>query len=326
MEPAGTDPGAFSLPPEWMPSPAARRRTDAIRAPEASDATSENLAFPGFDGEQDDVRPFLRWAGGKSRLLSAILPHVPQRFNRYYEPFLGGGAMYFATRGRSHGTAFLTDLNSELINAWRAARDEPAALLLALKTYAGRDTEKEYYDVRSAAPTEPIERAARFVYLNQTAWNALWRVNRWGVFNVPWGARPFRGIETSELLAVSRVLKTTVIEERDFREALETPTAGDFVYLDPPYLPVSDTSKFSGYTERRFRQADLGELSRACEDLTKRGVNWILSNRDTPLVRELFSHARIVSLTIKRSVAAQNRRDVQPINSPEAIVVGGPDA
>jgi DNA adenine methylase len=119
------------------------------------------------------------------------------------------------------------------------------------------------------------------------------------------------------------VLSDTLIEVLDFRDVLRLPQERDFVYLDPPYLPLSDTSKFYLYTEKRFREPDLRELAAWCEDLTSRGVTWMLSNRDTPLVRELFGHARIVGITARRSVAAQNRRDVEAAESPEVIVTGG---
>lgn len=268
------------------------------------------------------VRPFVRWAGGKTRLLEAILPHVPAKFRNYHEPFLGSGAVFFAVRDRTEGVSLLSDLNSELINAWNIVRARPEDLLKALREYTGRDTEADYYCIRSASPKTPVERAARFFYLNQTSWNALWRVNRLGVFNVPWGARKFRGFQGVELRAASRALVGVGIVEQDFRVALSKVAAGDFVYLDPPYLPVSDTSKFSGYTEKRFRASDLTELAEECQALSERGVYWVLSNRDTPLVRELFSQAHIVRFTTRRSVAAQNRRNIQPADSPEVVIVG----
>lgn len=267
--------------------------------------------------------PFLRWAGGKTRLLRHLLPYVPADFDRYFEPFLGGGAVFFAIRGRARGSIALSDLNDELINIWQVVRDDSEAFLDALAAYEGKNDEESYYEVREAeAPTEPIQRAARFAYLNQTAWNGLWRVNRWGRFNVPWGNRPFRGYDPDSLTGLSAVLQEVEIDLADFREVLQRPSRGDFVYLDPPYLPVSDTSKFSGYTEKRFRAADLEELASICRELTKRKVAWVMSNRDTPLVRELFADHEIVRMTTQRSVAAQNRRDIEPKQSPEAIVVG----
>lgn len=270
-----------------------------------------------------DPGPFLRWAGGKTRLLPRLLPYVPDGFEGYFEPFLGGGAVFFAVCRRARGAIVLADLNEDLVNIWRVVRDEPDALLDALAGYEAKNDEESYYEVREAeASGEPVARAARFAYLNQTAWNGLWRVNRWGRFNVPWGNRPFRGYDPDAMAALSGVLQDVEIGHADFREVLDRPSRGDFVYLDPPYLPVSDTSKFSGYTEKRFRVPDLEELADICGDLTNRGVAWVMSNRDTPLVRKLFSDHEIVRMTTRRSVAAQNRRDIEPAKSPEAIVVG----
>jgi DNA adenine methylase len=272
----------------------------------------------------DPAKPFLRWAGGKTRLLSKILPHLPEKISNYHEPFLGSGATFFAIQSRVSGTSYLSDLNDELINIWRIVQDDPERLLFGLQAYRGRDTEDEYYIIRSASPNDLIGRAARFFYLNQTAWNGLWRVNRLGVFNVPWGARAFRGISASTLHKVSCSLARAEIGLMDFRESIGRAEAGDLVYLDPPYLPVSDTSKFSGYTGKRFRRADLEELAELTQGLSARGVHWVMSNRDTPDVRELFAHGEIVRFTTRRSVAAQNKRDIQPKDSPEVIVVGTP--
>jgi DNA adenine methylase len=271
------------------------------------------------------LRPFLRWAGGKTRLLKHLRPYFPASFGSYYEPFLGGGAVYFDTGHRAQRSIVLADLNDELINAWTTIRDNPDDLLEALERYNGKDTEESYYEVRNAdVPDDGLRRAARFLYLNQTSWNGLWRVNKFGSFNVPWGARPFRGFTKDALLSCSSYLAAVDIRVEDFRDVLAEPEEGDFVYLDPPYLPLSDTSKFYLYTEKRFRRPDLEELAGICEGLSSRGVTWILSNRDTPLVRKLFAHAEISALTTRRSVAAQNSRDVEAIDSPEVIITGGP--
>lgn len=280
---------------------------------------SEPQLFP--TSETSPKRPFLKWAGGKTRLLKHLLPHVPLDFNSYHEPFLGGGAMYFAVQHRSSGEIHLADLNSELIDTWRALRDHDIHHLLhELKEH---DSEQFYYEQRAAQPPDPLGRAARFLYLNQTSWNGLWRVNRYGEFNVPWGQRPYKGISRDSLGAYRHLLEGVNLHVQDFRQALERPEPGDFVYLDPPYLPLSDTSKFSFYTEKRFREPDLIELAECCRTLEAHSVSWIVSNRDTPLVRELFEFAEIVPLTAKRSVAAQNRRDVEAADSPEVIVLGG---
>lgn len=269
-------------------------------------------------------RPFLKWAGGKTRLLARILPHVPDAFENYHEPFLGGGAMFFAVRDRMRGTAHLHDLNEVLATVWRCVQQDPAGLLDAMQYYRTNDSEAFYYSQRQAVPETLVGQAAWFLYVNQTSWNGLWRVNKWGQFNVPWGARGFRGIEEDVLCRVSDALIGATITADDFRITLEKPQAGDFVYLDPPYLPISDTSKFYLYTERRFRAPDLAELADMCHNLTERGVRWVMSNRDTDTVRDLFPDNEIVRFTTRRSVAAQNRRDVEQANSPEVLVLGGP--
>lgn len=279
---------------------------------------------PEKSADSDGAKPFLRWAGGKTRLLPKILPHLPEKIADYHEPFLGSGAIFFAIQARISGTSYLSDLNDELINIWSIVKEDPERLLFGLQAYRGRDTEEEYYVIRATSPTDMIGRAARFFYLNQTAWNGLWRVNRWGVFNVPWGARAFRGISAATLHKVSRSLARADIGLHDFRDSIARARAGDLVYLDPPYLPVSDTSKFSGYTGKRFRRADLEELAQLTRDLSSRGVHWVMSNRDTPDVRELFAHGELIRFTTRRSVAAQNKRDIQPKDSPEVIVVGKP--
>ncbi len=182
------------------------------------------------------TKPFVRWAGGKTRLLESILPYIPEAFVNYHEPFLGSGAVFFAAHSRASGVCLLSDLNSELVNAWNVVRSCPDDLIAALAEFKGRDSEEDYYVIRSLAPTGSVERAARFFYLNQTSWNALWRVNRWGVFNVPWGARKFRGFEEAELKRASRALAGVGVVEQDFRAALEKVGPGDFVCPSSEHL------------------------------------------------------------------------------------------
>lgn len=275
----------------------------------------------GSGPEIPQLRPFLKWAGGKTRLLPKILPYVPDCFDDYHEPFLGGGAMFFALRDRIDGIANLHDLNSQLTNVWQRVQQDPAGLLAAMTPFLKNDSEEFYYAQRTAEPPTLAEQAARFVYLNQTSWNGLWRVNRWGEFNVPWGRRPFRGLDPETVLRTADALVGVSITAEDFRDTLRKPRTGDFVYLDPPYLPLSDTSKFYLYTERRFRAPDLGELADLCHELTERGVLWMMSNRDTEEVRRLFPVNKIIRFTARRSVAAQNRRDVEQVDSPEALVL-----
>ncbi|WP_312977278.1 DNA adenine methylase [Corynebacterium sp.] len=280
------------------------------------------MGDPQLDIVLPATKPFIKWAGGKTRLLKKLLPYVPEQINNYHEPFLGGGAMFFAVADRIQQTAYLSDLNEDLINAWQAVRDHQTELTAALERYRAQDSKDFYLSIRPLTPEGLIPRAARFLYLNQTSWNGLWRVNKHGQFNVPWGAREFRGLTQDQLASVALRLRQADLGLRDFREALQLAEPGDFVYLDPPYLPLSDTSKFYLYTEKRFRAPDLAELAELCNDLSTRGVKWMMSNRDTPLIRQLFADHQIISLTTRRSVAAQNKRDVEPAKSLEAIIIG----
>lgn len=266
------------------------------------------------------ARPFIKWAGGKTRLLPVLLPYVPESFGRYHEPFLGGGAFFFAVHSRGTLPASISDFNDDLVNVWRTVQANPKGLHRRLAKYVESDSEEFFYSVRAKTHEDALERAAHFVYLNKTAWNGLYRVNRWGEFNVPWGARSFSPPKLESLEAAAGELADVTIENVDFRKALAQAEEGDFVYLDPPYLKVSDTSKFNGYTQQRFREEDLEDLAATLHELTERGVRWLLSNRDSERLRRLFPNCEIARLTVRRSVAAQNRRNVEPANSPEAVV------
>jgi len=287
--------------------------------------------FPNVAADSAPIKPFIRWAGGKSRLLPRILPHVPDSIKNYYEPFLGGGAVFLACAARVSGRSHLADLNEHLVAAWVAMRDHQFELRPLLDLYVANDSKELYYEVRSAAPTSLVEKAARFLYLNGVSWNHLWRENsRTGAMNVPWGDRRFKGINEAIMTAIGKILARADIVTADFREVLESATCGDFVYLDPPYLPIftrpgvekEPTAKFNKYTAKTFELRDLGDLANICASLTRRGVRWVMSNRDTESVRALFPDAEIIRFTTHRSLAAQSRREVEAHLSPEAIIIG----
>lgn len=279
------------------------------------------------------TKPFIRWVGGKSRLLSRILPYVPNTIVNYYEPFLGGGAMFLACAPRVSGRAHLADLNEHLISAWIVLRDHQAELRPLLARYQENDSKEFYYRVRAEVPSSLIERAARFLYLNGVSWNHLWRENsKTGAMNVPWGDRRFRGIDEPTLALIGDLLTGADIRSADFREVINGAASGDFVYLDPPYLPVfskpesekEPTAKFNKYTAKTFEYDDLVELSEICRNLSSRGVHWVMSNRDNALVKNLFADCDIETFTTHRALAAQSRREVEAHRSPEAIIVGRP--
>lgn len=277
------------------------------------------------------VKPFIRWAGGKSRLLPRILPYVPATIENYYEPFVGGGAVFLACASRVSGRSHLADLNVHLIAAWTAMRDYQSELRPRLDWYMANDSKEFFYEVRSTVPSGLVESAARFLYLNGVSWNHLWRENsRTGAMNAPWGDRQFKGIDDATMQAMGKILARADIVAADFREVLEGAKQGDFVYLDPPYLPIytkpglekEPTAKFNKYTAKTFEMADLIELADICVDLSRRGVRWVMSNRDTESVRDLFPDAEIVQFTAHRALAAQSRREVESHKSPEAIIIG----
>jgi DNA adenine methylase len=210
-------------------------------------------------------------------------------------------------------------------------RDHQCELRTLLDWYLANDSKELYYEVRSAAPTSFVEKAARFLYLNGVSWNHLWRENsRTGAMNVPWGDRRFKRIDEATMTAIGNILKRASIVAADFRKVLESATSGDFVYLDPPYLPIftrpnvekEPTAKFNKYTAKTFELPDLVDLANICAKLSRRGVRWVMSNRDTESLRDMFPDAEIIRFTAHRSLAAQSRREVEAHQSPEAIIIG----
>ena len=244
------------------------------------------------------ARPFVKWAGGKAKLAPTIVGSMPAGVRRYVEPFVGAGAVFFALDAERPGTrAVLSDANPDLIEAYTVLRDEPGALseqLGALQAqYLASDGEGRkaaYYAMRSAQPDSPVGRAARFIFLNKTCYNGLFRVNASGGFNVPHGRYKNPRIHDAALIEeCSRALQAAEVRVEDFGSVCAEAEPGDFVYLDPPYHPLSATASFTGYTRADFGQADQVRLRDAFEDLSRRGVAAMLSNSDHPFVRGLYA-------------------------------------
>jgi DNA adenine methylase len=215
------------------------------------------------------------------------MKHVPARLRGYHEPFVGGGALFFAVRPRR---AMLSDSNAELVHCYRQVRDDVYGVLDALARHV---YERAHFEaVRALEPSRlaPSERAARFIYLNKTCFNGLWRVNRAGRFNVPFGRyKNPRFADPSTLITASDALRGVEIDCAPFEESLAKAAPGDFVYLDPPYDPVSPTASFASYTAGGFTWEDQRRLAHACVVLNRRGVRFLLSNSATDRVRELYS-------------------------------------
>ena len=268
--------------------------------------------------------PFLKWAGGKTQLLPEILPKLPRQMKTYYEPFIGGGAVFFALANeRRFRQAVIADANSDLVETYRIVRDRVGDLMDALAIHAERATDAEYfYEVRGWDLTRrcPVERAARLIFLNKTCFNGLYRVNKKGHFNVPFGryAKP-RVLNESVLLAASRALQTAEIRQGDFETTTKDASTGDGVYFDPPYVPVSASSSFKNYHRSAFGPEEQQRLLDTYLGCCERGSAAVLSNSDCPYTRALYRGLRIRTVQATRAINSVGSRRGR-IN--ELLVVG----
>ena len=249
--------------------------------------------------------PFIKSLGGKTELLPELIKRMPSRFENYYEPFLGGGALFFAL---SPKRAVLTDANADLMKTYRSVVDDVERVFMLLDDHRERHCKTYYYDARDlwnsqARRDDPDWTAAMFIYLNRTCFNGLWRVNRSGAFNVPIGRYKTPSIpDRRELLEASSMLSGCWLEWRDFRDAMKSPQAGDFVYCDPPY-----DGTFTAYTAGGFTDADQADLAFTARTLAARGVRIMLSNGDTPRIRALYAGMQIDVVKCARSVNSDGK-------------------
>jgi DNA adenine methylase len=235
----------------------------------------------------ESARPFVKWAGGKRQLLRELLKHVPPSYGRYFEPFLGGGALFFALRPRA---AILADVNERLIRTYTGVKDDVERVIALLKTY--KHEPKFFYGMREVDidAASDSEVAAWFVYLNKTGFNGLYRVNKDNRFNVPFGRYENPRIcDVRALRACSLALAKTELKVGDFERIAARAKRGDFVYFDPPYAPLSATSSFTSYTSKGFGIDEQTRLRDLARNLKKRGVHVLLSNSCAPSVRELYA-------------------------------------
>jgi DNA adenine methylase len=238
--------------------------------------------------------PFVKWAGGKTQLLHRLDALVPQ-FERYFEPFLGGGALFFHLASRLDFAAHLSDANGDLVNAYSVVKSDVEGLIALLERHerSYRKAPAEYYyGLRSEKPGGRVEAAARFIALNKTCYNGLYRVNRSGEFNVPIGRYKNPTIcDREQLRAASAALNRSDarLSVADYGQALKKAREGDFVYLDPPFHPLSRTANFVDYTKSGFGEGDQVGLAHVFRDLDRRGCRVLLSNSDTRLTRELYA-------------------------------------
>lgn len=266
------------------------------------------------------TQPMLRWAGGKRQLLKILLAALPENLDlgkqKYFEPFLGGGALFFELANyltRSEITNIkigsrsfvLSDTNEELINFYTVVRNNPKLLIDQVTFLAANKKEQDYYRVRSSKPRGKVARASRLLYLNRLCFNGLFRVNSEGAFNVPYGRSKNPIVCNSELiLACSSWLKNAELLAEPFDVVAKRAKKGDLVYFDPPYIPLTATSSFSSYAKENFSEIDQRRLAQTIDDLTKRGVKVIVSNSDTPLSREIYRSLNLFSISANRSISA----------------------
>jgi len=268
---------------------------------------------PSFE-KSISASPFLKWVGGKSQLLNELQKYIPQSYNKYIEPFVGGGALFF---NLSPETAIINDSNEELINAYKVVRDDVGSLIELLRTY---DYEKDfYYQMRAKSPQglSGIERAARLIYLNKTCFNGLYRVNKKNEFNVPIGRYSNPTIcDEDKLIAASKALQNTVIECGDYREVLTRyASRGDLVYIDPPYHPISDYSDFKRYTKEFFYKEDQVVLRDFIRQLKAKGCFVIASNSHCDFILDLYKDFDIKIVSAKRYInkIAERRNNVNEV-------------
>ncbi len=278
----------------------------------------QNISLQGNHSAKNNYgicHPFIKWAGGKSRLISQLKNFIPEEFNNYFEPFVGSGALFFyltsSFKTKKNFSLHLSDINSELINVYKTIKDNLKDLIKELQYNENEyynDPKKFYYKLRGERfPFESIKEAARFITLNKTCYNGLYRVNKNGIFNVPIGSyiKP-KICDFRNLTKVNRImnLRNTTIENYDYQKISSKIKENDFIYFDPPYFPINKTSNFTNYTSYGFDISQQKRLANFFNELDKRKCKILLSNSDTTIIRDLYSSFKenIISLNALRSI------------------------
>lgn len=250
------------------------------------------------------IKPFIKFAGGKQKLLADIRGKMPANYNRYFEPFIGGGALFFSLEPKG---ALINDVNKDLYTLFSVVRDNPNELMDMIGTHT--NSPDHYYSVRAMDRKSsydfmsPVERAARFIYLNKTAFNGLYRVNKRGENNVPFGnyINP-TFFDKDNINACSAALEDTEITNNDFELILDKVNRFDFVYMDPPYHPLSSTSSFTEYTSCGFSTNDQTRLRKFCDKLHAKGAYFMVSNSSTDLIKGLYCDYNIHTIQAARTI------------------------
>ena len=256
---------------------------------------------------------FLKWAGGKLQLIEQFKNLFPHNFRNYYEPFIGSGAVFFYVKSKlKPNKVILSDTNEELINCFCVVRDKPSELVELLLNHRKKHSKEYYYSVRSmeSSTLDSLDRAARLIYLNKTCFNGLYRVNSKGQFNVPFGDYENPSIfDRNTLFQASQLLQGVHLQVMTFEKVLDFAGKDDFVYFDPPYIPLSKTSSFTRYSKSDFSMMEQKRLSEVFRILDSRGCFVMLSNSDHALTRELYRHYE------KNTVIVRAKRMINSVGS-----------
>ncbi|WP_393971344.1 DNA adenine methylase [Oxyplasma meridianum] len=271
------------------------------------------------------IKPIIKWAGGKRQLLPHIIMNLPEKWNTYFEPFAGGLALIIALRNMNKiSKAAIGDTNPELVNLYTEVRDNPDGLVNTIKSVHFINERESYISARRrfneirGGEDNKTERAAIFLYLNRHCFNGLWRVNSRGEFNVPFGRYSNPSLpEPTEIMGLSRMLQGVDIRYCDFETSLSDVRPGDFVYMDPPYEPVTRTSSFTSYTVKGFTPVDQRRLRDVCRKLDNMGTMFMVSNSFSPSIMELYSEFIIKKVEANRSI---NRDGSKRIGITELLI------
>jgi DNA adenine methylase len=263
-------------------------------------------------GKNKLVAPFLKWVGGKRQIIPAIAEHLPKTIKVYIEPFIGGGALLFHLQPKR---AIINDFNSELVNVYSVIKNDLESLIIDLKKH--KNESDYFYKIRGIDRTGEIEkltnaeRASRIIYLNKTCFNGLYRVNSSGEFNSPFGKYKNPNIINEPTLrAVNHYLNTNDIQiiNGDYLEILQKADKNSFVYLDPPYHPVSESSNFTGYVQGGWDESDQVRLREACDDLTKRGINFLQSNSSADFIKQQYTNYSVHTIKANRAINSNGEK------------------
>ena len=251
-------------------------------------------------------KPVLKWAGGKRQLLPALLKNIPDKFSTYYEPFIGGAALLISLYSLNRiSNAVISDTNTDLYNLYKTIRNNPQQLIDELNILRFKNTKDDYYKARELfnSSSNPVKRTAILIYLNRHGYNGLYRVNSRNEFNVPFGKYTNPGMPSPEnIMALSGLLQSCTVMNSDFEIAVKNAVKGDFVYFDPPYMPLSKTSYFTGYTHSGFNERDQERLSKTFIELSKKGVYVMESNSSTEFIKELYKDFNLVEVDARRNI------------------------